>query len=201
MRRVASLVFPGFELLDLFGPLQFLGMLSDMFEVVTVAENRGPVPSNQGVSVNSVRTLAEGDDYDLLLVPGGRGTRSGVGNQALLNWVAQAAGNAEVVMTVCTGSALLAKTGFLDGKRATSNKLAFGWVQQQGPEVEWVKRARWVEDGKAFTSSGVSVGMDMTLAVIARLRGRETAEQVAVWSEYEWHDDPSWDPFAGLYPD
>ena len=107
--------------------------------------------------------------------------------------------NAEYVTSVCTGSALLAKAGILDGIRATTNKMAFEWASAQSSKVIWEKQARWVEDGKFFTSSGVSAGMDMSLAVIAKLLGHEVAEQAATWAEYDWHRDAGWDPFAKVH--
>jgi transcriptional regulator GlxA family with amidase domain len=130
------------------------------------------------------------------LVPGGFGTRREVGNGALLQWLAGASERAEVVASVCTGSALLAKAGVLDGRRATTNKNAFDWVVSQGPKVQWQGRARWVEDGKFITSSGVSAGTDMALALIARLCGIAQARQVAHWAEYVWNEDSTDDPFA-----
>src|SRR6185436_21194152 len=96
----------------------------------------------------------------------------------------------------CSGTALLARTGLLDGHRATTNKMFFDSIAVEGPKVEWVKEARWVEDGKFATSSGVSAGMDMALAVIARLWGEPLAERLALATEYEWHSDAGWDPFA-----
>ena len=110
--------------------------------------------------------------------------------------VNERAADAEIVASVCTGSAILAKAGLLDGRPATSNKQAFTWVKKQGPKVEWVKQARWVEDGKFYTSSGVSAGIDMSLAVIARILGIDVSESLALATEYEWHRDSSWDPFA-----
>jgi len=100
------------------------------------------------------------------------------------------------VGTICTGTGILAATGLLDGHRATTNKISFAWPQRLGPTVEWVPSARWVEDGKFSTSAGVSAGMDMALAIIARWYGAETAENVATYTEYDWHRDPTWDPFA-----
>ena len=114
----------------------------------------------------------------------------------MLDWLKRKAEAAEYVTTVCTGSAILAKTGLLDGKRATTNKIAFEWVTTCGPNVDWQKQARWVEDGKYFTSSGVSAGMDMALGFIAYVMGHEAAEQTADWAEYDWHTDKGWDPFA-----
>ena len=132
-----------------------------------------------------------------MLIPGGKGTRSGVETGPLIDWIRERAELAELVMTVCTGTSLLARTGLLDGRRATTNKLAFDWVMSQGPNVSWVKQARWVVDGKFVTSSGVSAGMDMALDVISRLHDEETARFVADVTEYEWHRDADWDPFAG----
>jgi transcriptional regulator GlxA family with amidase domain len=87
-------------------------------------------------------------------------------------------------------------TGLLDGKKATTNKQDFNDTVHLGPNVNWVKKARWVEDGKFFTSSGVSAGMDMALAAAASLFGRERADEMAEGCEYTWHSDPDWDPFA-----
>ena len=199
MRKIAALIFPQFETLDLFGPIELFGICDGKFEIVMVAADETPVPSAQGPLSLPDKTFADPLDYELLLVPGGQGTRPGVKDQALLDWIAAAAAAAEIVMSVCTGSALLAKAGVLDGKRATSNKKAFGWVRGQSDAVDWVPQARWVEDGDVFTSSGVSAGMDMSLAVIARLCGREEADQAAVHAEYDWHDKADWDPFAKLY--
>jgi transcriptional regulator GlxA family with amidase domain len=102
-------------------------------------------------------------------------------------------------MTVCTGTALLARAGLLDGRQATTNKRAFAWVAAQGPNVHWVREARWVEDGTLVTSSGVSAGIDMALAVIARVGGAELSERLATAAEYDWHRDPRWDPFAKIH--
>jgi transcriptional regulator GlxA family with amidase domain len=98
-------------------------------------------------------------------------------------------------MSVCTGSAILAKAGLLDGRRATSNKQFFDFARMQSEKVTWVEEARWVEDGPFATSSGVSAGTDMALAVIARLYGQERAEAIANLTEYERQTDPTKDPF------
>ena len=99
-------------------------------------------------------------------------------------------------MSVCSGSAILAKAGVLDGRRATSNKLFFSLATDQSANVTWLEQARWVEDGKFFTSSGVSAGTDMALGVIAKLYGRPHAERVAMMTEYEWQADSTRDPFS-----
>jgi transcriptional regulator GlxA family with amidase domain len=196
MRTVGVLLFDQFELLDVFGPLEMLGMHNDDFTIRLVAEQAATVSSTQGQRSVIDDHFADGRAYDLLLVPGGEGTRREVGNKRLLDWLAGAAERAEIVASVCTGSALLAKAGLLDGKRATTNKLAFDWVASQGPKVDWQRSARWVEDGRFWTSSGVSAGTDMALALIARLCGIERAHEAADWAEYIWNEDSSDDPFA-----
>ncbi len=198
-RTLGVVLFPGFELLDVFGPLEAFGNLPEHFRVVMLAEARGPVRSAQGPTVVADAGLADSPPLDLILVPGGIGTREQIDNRALLAWLAERAPAAEVVASVCTGAAVLARAGLLDGRRATGNKAFFRWVAEQGPRVEWVSRARWVEDGKFATSSGVSAGIDMALALIARLVDPETAETLARGMEYDWHRDAGWDPFAALW--
>ena len=151
-------LFPDFELLDVFGPLEMFGMAPETFSIHLIAEKAGAIASRQG-------------------------PKSVV----------------EYVASVCTGSALLAKAGVLDGLRATTNKRAFEWATAQSDKVTWVKEARWVEDRNVFTSSGISAGMDMSLALIGKLLGPDKAELIATWAEYEWHRDASWDPFASVY--
>lgn len=198
MREIGALIFPGFELLDLFGPLQMLGLLKDEFEIHLVAEKAGPISSNQGPEAVASQSFDNPEVFDILLVPGGAGTRHEIHNEALLNWVTNSTEKAEFVLSVCTGRALLAKAGVLDGKRATTNKAAFAWVTEQGPQVNWQQKARWVEDGKFITASGVSAGMDMTLGALSRMLGEPTARKVEKWCEYTWNDDPNHDPFAAL---
>ncbi|MCU1489701.1 MAG: DJ/PfpI family protein, partial [Acidimicrobiaceae bacterium] len=140
---------------------------------------------------------------DIVIVPGGIGTRQLTSDQDFLGWLAEWASGAALVTSVCTGSGVLAAAGLLDGYRATSNKRAFAWARQQGAGVEWVAQARWVEDRDRWTSSGVAAGMDMALALIASLHGENVAAILADQVELERHRDSTWDPFAtinGLAP-
>jgi transcriptional regulator GlxA family with amidase domain len=195
---IGVLLFPGFEVLDVFGPLEMFGMAPDNFDIHLVAEKSGVVASGQGPKSVAERSFADALQFDLILVPGGSGTRTEVGNDQLLQWLRKQSNAAQYTMSVCTGSALLAKAGILDGYRATTNKRAYEWATAQSSNVNWVREARWVEDRNIFTSSGVSAGMDMSLAVIEKLLGEETAEDIATWAEYDWHQDSSWDPFANV---
>jgi transcriptional regulator GlxA family with amidase domain len=196
--KVGAVIFEGFELLDVFGPLEMFGMLKERASITMLAEKAGSVRSVQGPACTAEAALAGDHRLDVLLIPGGMGTRREVSNQAFVEEIRRQAEAARFVATVCTGSGLLAKSGALDGRRATSNKFAFKWAVEQGPGVRWVPEARWVEDGKYFTSSGVSAGIDMALGLIARIFDRETSLRAANWAEYEWHEDKDWDPFAKL---
>ena len=198
-RKVGVVLFDAFELLDVFGPLEMLGLLPDEFSLHLVAETRGEVTSAQGPRSVVDAAFSDPERYDILLVPGGRGTRVEVENPTLVGWLRDQARTASFVTSVCTGSALLARSGVLDGRRATTNKAAWKWVCSQSQAVEWVAQARWVEDGNLFTSSGVSAGVDMTLALIARILGEARAREVARWTEYDWHDQADWDPFAAVH--
>ncbi len=191
-----AILFPNFELLDFAGPLEMFGNLKQELQVVTVAQRAGPVLSVQGVSIDAQYGFDDCPAVDWVLLPGGVGTFSEGGNAAMVAFLQRLSATAEQVMTVCSGSGLLARTGVLDGLRATTNKAYFAQCAGEGPAVHWVKEARWVEDGKFATSSGVSAGLDMALAVIARHFGDPVAQQLALMTEYEWHRDPAWDPFA-----
>ena len=116
-------------------------------------------------------------------------------NQAILSFLMERIPSAKVSMSVCSGSWILAKAGLLDGRRATSNKFYFKMATQQSDQVEWISEARWVADGPIFTSSGVSAGIDMSLAVIAALFGENKAVEVANYTEYVWNRNADEDPF------
>ncbi|MCD0244708.1 DJ-1/PfpI family protein [Xanthomonas melonis] len=193
---LGMVVFEGFQLLDVFGPLDMFGNLEGKVKIVMLGERMGAVASSAGPAVAVDHTLAAAPTIDILLVPGGMGTRREVDNAALIAGIARLARAAPHVGSICTGAALLARTGLLDGRRATTNKRAFNWVAAQGPKVQWVKQARWVEDGHIFTSSGVSAGTDMALALIAKIFGRDAASQVAGIAEYVWNEDSTNDPFV-----
>jgi len=194
--QVGAVLFDGFELLDLYGPLEMFGLLENEARISVVAEKTGSVKSSGGPSGMAEATIADSGGFDVLLIPGGIGTRTQMTNAQFLAELKRLAEASRIVATVCTGSFLLARTGLLDGRKATTNKRVFQLVKTNAPKVNWIAKARWVEDGKYFTSSGVSAGMDMALAVIARLLGREKSLQIASRAEYEWHEDSSWDPFA-----
>lgn len=191
---IYCLLFEDYETLDLMGPVEFLSRIPDAVPHYVSADG-GMIRSRQGFDV-STRPLEKLSENSVLLIPGGQGTRRLAANPAFLaklaDWVAQA----HTCLSVCTGSALLAAAGCLDGIRATSNKRAFGWVTGCSSAVNWQPAARWVHDGKFYTSSGVSAGMDMALGFTADRFGTALAEEIAAHAEYLWQRNPDHDPFA-----
>lgn len=194
--NICIVLYPDFETLDVFGPVEILGKLSDS-KITYYAQNGGLISSRDGAQILS-RSFSELkiEACDILLIPGGQGSRQEIHNQSLIKALRQFAFQAKYVLTVCTGSALLAKTGLLDGRQATSNKRAFAFAESSGRQVKWVSRARWVVDGKFYTSSGVSAGMDMVLGFIADVFGQSLAEQIAFSIEYYWQQDKLHDDFC-----
>lgn len=195
-RQVGVLLFDGFELLDVFGPVELWSRLSDRYEVTFCAVEPGPVRSSQGAVVMATEDMDASAGHDIVLIPGGMGTRSLVDDRSFLTRLRGWTAPASIISAVCTGSALLAAAGLLEGYRATSNKRAFTWASSHGRDVRWEPRARWVHDRDRWTSTGVAAGMDMTAALIAHLEGKETAERVLREVELEVQTDPDRDPFA-----
>lgn len=205
IHRVAVVLFDGFTALDAFGPIAAFGACRRIqpdgthlrfFQIFTLGKQPGPVRSGEGPASEADHAFADAPPWDILVVPGGFGTRVLVEDEAFLKQLALASERSTITATVCTGSALLARTGRLDGRPATTNKIAWDWVVKQGPRVRWQRRARWVDDGDILSSSGVSAGIDMALALIARLNGRDMALAAARNMEYIWNEDASNDPFA-----
>ncbi|TKX27584.1 hypothetical protein C1H76_0008 [Elsinoe australis] len=209
--NIAVLLFPAFQALDVFGPLDALNILSQTIplNLHILASTLSPVStkpltlttrSNFSESVVPTHTFdSPPSDIDVLLVPGGLGTRSpDIG--PLVDFIATTYPKVQYMITVCTGSWLAARAGVLDGRRATSNKRSWaGRLEYGSDNVKWVAKARWVVDGNVWTSSGVSAGIDATLDWIKFVWGEERARMVADGMEYDWHTDASWDPFAELY--
>ena len=190
--KLGAVLYPGFELLDVFGPLEmFTALPADMLEVVMIVQKKGAVRAGSMSQAPTPQVIAEFDfndapDLDLILLPGGVGTVPELENESLLSFLRERSAKAQITSSVCSGSALLAKAGVLDGHRATSNKQFFSLATGASNRVTWVERARWVDDGRVVTSSGVSAGIDMSLAIISRLFGIETAERIADGAEYTW---------------
>ena len=192
----AIVLFDEFETLDVFGPVSVLGKLSHKCAIRLWSADGQMVRSVHGVEVNSESFPSDPDELHFVLIPGGNGTRALTQDHDFLTAIKTLCSRATYVLSVCTGSAVVAATGIMDGRRATSNKRALQWVCNRAPGVQWVGNARWVVDGKFYTSSGVSAGIDMALAFVRDTEGQEVAEEFARGMEYLWNSDPDNDPFA-----
>ena len=195
MKKIAVLLFTDFETLDVFGPVEIFGIMKEEYEVSFYSLEGGVVKNGHGVAVLSEKLDTIKKGVNVFLIPGGWGTRPEVNNAALIALIKEIATASNHVLTVCTGTALLARTGLLDGRKATSNKRAFDWVIEQGVAVDWIRKARWVVDGKYYTSSGVSAGMDMVLGFIEDMHGLDLALDLANRIEYNWNRDKDEDNF------
>ncbi|KAF9116574.1 hypothetical protein BGX27_001430 [Mortierella sp. AM989] len=197
---LGALIYDEMDLLDLMGPMRIFGEeLSTLnLEIIFIGVTSKPARSSQQVEVTPHYTLENAPKLDIFFTPGGRGSLPVWDNKEAMKLIAERMNEATWCMSVCTGAGIFAKTGLIDGYRATTNKAVFQFAADQGPNVEWVKRARWVQDGKYVTSSGVSAGIDAALYIVSELASQEIAESVAVDIEYTWHRVAEEDPFADI---
>ncbi len=195
-RNVAILIFEGVEILDFAGPYEVFATTRQYdpeppFYVYTVAEKAGLVSARNHLIVNPNFTLDDCPTPDIVLIPGGRGTRTIIHNQVLLDWVKQVNAMTELTLSVCTGALVLGKAGLLDGLAATTYHTAFDELRAVAPNTELRPGERWVDNGRIVTSAGVSAGIDMSLYVVGKLLGAAQADETARYMEYEhWHGMP-----------
>ena len=211
--RLGVVIFPGFALLDVAGPLQFFNQLSAArpFQLSLIAKTMEPVstvPPEAIAKKSEFRSIGEewqptdtydtAPDLDVLLIPGGLGVYDETVFHEVAAFIKKQYPTLKYLLSVCTGSTMIAATGLLDGRKATSNKYAWSFALRN-PAVRWVPKARWVVDGNIWSSSGVAAGMDMTYAFISTVFSPDLAKQIANVMEYEPHTDPEWDPFSDIW--
>lgn len=207
--RFGMILFPGFQPLDVFGPLGIFNIFSrnQKISLAIIAATLDPVSTSTDPnaafqqSVVPTHTFASPpDDLEVLFVPGGMGTRAPESELAeMFAYIRTAYSRLRYIISICTGAGLIARAGVLDGRRATTNKLAWAQTVAHGPKTYWVAKARWVVDGNVYSSSGVTAGIDATLAWIGAVYGEETAKNLAVGIEHNRVEDPADDPFATYY--
>lgn len=191
LRTLAILLFDEVEPLDFCGPFEVFSVANRFtqpaaFNVVIVAQHARPVTARGGLSVNPQHPLADCPRPELLLIPGGQGTRQEMHNAVLLDWIKQAASTAELVLSVCTGALLLAQAGLLDGLEATTHSGAIDLLRQTAPLSTVHTDRRFVDNGRVICSGGIAAGIDMSLHVVGKLLGRDVAERTARQVEYPW---------------
>ena len=198
-RRVGILVFPEVEVLDFCGPFEVLSATrldedrrreeTSPYEVILVAERPGVVVATGGLKVVPDHDLDDCPVLDVLVVPGGRGTRREMTNDRLVAWIAERSRRVETLASVCTGSLLLARAGLLDGRRATTHWKVLEEMRASFPAVAVVDDEHVVEDGDVLTSAGISAGIDLSLKLVAGHHGEVVARATARHMEYPYPED------------
>ena len=189
-KTIALLLFDELTLLDLVGPLQVLKGLPAPFRTVVVGERKAPMTTDSGLALTPEKSFGEVPQPFAVLVPGGPGSVASMANESVQSYLRAAAPTATVVGSICTGALVLAATGLLEGRRATTHWAYASELEKLGARYV---RERYVEDGKFITSAGVSAGIDMAIALVARLTDQATAERIQLGIEYDPHP-----PFGGI---
>lgn len=190
-RRVQVLVFDDVEVLDFAGPFEVFGVTGlrsgpAPFQVETVGLSKAPIRARNGLVVQPGVSIDEAGPCDVLVLPGGYGTRREMHNAALLDWIRRQVESAEAVLSVCTGALLLARAGLLAGLDATTHHVAFDELAQASPSTNVRRGARMVDNGRVITSAGISAGIDASLHLVAKLLGEAAAAETAEYMEYDW---------------
>jgi transcriptional regulator GlxA family with amidase domain len=191
VRTIDILLFDDVEVLDFAGPFEVFGVAGarpgpPAFQVRTVALKPGPVTARNGLSVNPTHVVGAAPIADLVVVPGGYGTRREMHNPAMLAHIRTANAVAKMMLSVCTGSLLLARAGLLTGLAATTHADAMDELRALGTDFQVRPDARVVDNGRVITSTGISAGIDMALYVVGRLLGQAAAEETAAYMQYDW---------------
>lgn len=191
-RNVAIFIFNDVEVLDFAGPFEVFNVTSEEikpapFNVYTVAMTEDPVIARGKLSINPHFSIHNCPQPDILIIPGGWGTRALLNDEVLLNWVKSQAGSVEHLLSVCTGALVLAKAGLLENMPATTHHTAFDLFQELSPTTTIITDKRFVDIGKIVTSGGISAGIDMALYVVENLLGKDAVALTIKEMEYQWH--------------
>jgi transcriptional regulator GlxA family with amidase domain len=194
MRTVGILIFDDVEVLDFAGPFEVFSVARKpgndhdkdgaLFRVITIAELRQTITTIGGLKIEPHHSIQDAPALDILIVPGGMGTRKQRLNQTLIDWILERDRQTEVTASVCTGALLLAEAGLLNGRRATTHWAVIDWMRELYPKVRVLDEVRFLDEGHVVTSAGISAGIDMSLHLVSRLEGPETANWTARRMEY-----------------
>ena len=185
---IGIVLFEGVEELDFVGPWEVFSMaaqLRDDIRVQTLARSSGPVLCAKGMRVLPDRVLDEDIGIDVLLVPGGQGTRRAVDDGAMIDWLRGVAGRCSWVTSVCTGALLLCEAGLGARRRVTAHWSFIDSLRERYPDTEVLDDVRYVRDGNLVTAAGVSAGIDMALWLTGQLWGIQTARQTQRFMQYD----------------
>jgi transcriptional regulator GlxA family with amidase domain len=195
-KSVGILLFPDVEVLDFCGPFEVFSVTRldpdkrweepSPFILHLIAETPDPIVATGGLRVLPDFTLGDCPSLDILVVPGGWGTRKEINNASLIEWIADRGSQVEMLTSVCTGSMLLGRSGHLNGRHGTTHWASLPWMRETFPQVTVEDQLHVVEDGHILTSAGISAGIDMALRVVTRYYGEEVARTTARFMEYPY---------------
>ena len=198
-KTVGILIFPDVEVLDFCGPFEVFSAArldetrrretESPFRLLLVAETLLPVTTSGGMVVNPHMDFCSSQPLDLLLVPGGWGTRRLLTSAPHLDWIRRRAAECELLASVCTGSLLLGAAGLLDGRRATTHWKSLDEMERRFPKVQVTRNLHVVEEGALWTSAGISAGIDMALQIVSRVCGEAVARKTAAHMEYPYPEN------------
>ena len=192
--NTAIFIFNEVEVLDFAGPFEVFAVTDSLnqnalFNTYTVAEMPGIVVARNGLKVVPTHTFESAPAPDIIIIPGGFGTRPLLNRPVIIEWLRQQSRAARHTVSVCTGSLLLAKAGLLDGLPATTHYLQLPLLRELAPTAVVHPDRRFLDNGQILTSAGISAGIDVSLHLVARLCGKEIAEKTAAHMEYRWAND------------
>ena len=194
VRNLAILLFDDIEVMDFCGPFEVFSVTNELndniqLNVFTIAEHASPILTRNGLSVNPKYTIQNSPTPHIILVPGGQGSRRVMNNPLITSWLTNSFENLELMLSVCTGSIILAKTGLLDGLEATTHHDVIDLLKEVAPNTKIIPSRRFIDNGKVITSAGISAGIDMSLYVVSKLFGVDIARKTATYMEYNWQPE------------
>ncbi|GLI06861.1 AraC family transcriptional regulator [Paenibacillus tyrfis] len=193
-RKVGIFLFDDAEVLEIAGPFEVLAVTSinrgkpdelKPFLVTTFSESGQMVTARNGLKVVPNYSLESAPDYDIIVIPGGLGTRRELHNDNVISWIRGRIPQVELMTSVCTGAFLLAKAGLLDGKQATTHAASIPWMKENFPAVTVLDHVKFVDEGNVISSAGISAGIDMAFHIVRRLLGVDVAKATAKHMEYD----------------
>jgi transcriptional regulator GlxA family with amidase domain len=187
---IGIFLFDGVEELDAVGPYEVLGSWTkvlggDGYDLICLSADGAPVNGAKGLSIGAHCSIEDSPALDVLVYPGGQGTRALLRDAVHLDWVRASARQASLMTSVCTGALVYAAAGLLTGRPATTHWSALDELAALDPTIRIEPQARFVDDGDVITSSGVSAGIDMSLHLVARLAGVDRAREVRREIQYD----------------
>ena len=189
-RNLAIMIFDDVEVLDFCGPFEVFSVANYFseaaFNVYLIAPEQRTIVARNGLRVIPDHDLDEAPDPDVLLIPGGWGTRGLIHNAGVVNYIQRQAERVERLLSVCTGAYLLARADLLDGLRATTHHGSFEMLAELAPTATLVRDVKYVDNGRIILSGGISAGINMSLYVVGQLLGEEVAQKTAAYMEYDW---------------